>query len=220
MQNFIQKIEECDVTIPILDIGDRTGRTDYIDFIGIDDMSYPIMKGMDVHLRPFLALKVHFAFYEPVKDVSVNTENVNTEDVNAEDVNAEDVNAEEDSSSRSTSFLGTIYKYSHVLTHTREMVGTFFQRYKTGSSVYAEDVISYGTCYHPGLLYGGGCLTLDSYNNMLHTITSLCSGHSVIIERSDEIRVMTMPMMKKKTADVLRPCLAADAWTDLVMEFV
>ena len=44
--------------IPVLDIGERRGHTDYIDFIIESDMQYPVMKGVDIHRRPFLALKL------------------------------------------------------------------------------------------------------------------------------------------------------------------
>lgn len=43
--------------LPILDIGDRRGMTDYIDFICAEDMSDPIMIGKDCFARPFLAIK-------------------------------------------------------------------------------------------------------------------------------------------------------------------
>lgn len=44
--------------IPTLDIGDRRGWTDYIDFIRAEEMPCPIMKGIDTFRRPFLAIKV------------------------------------------------------------------------------------------------------------------------------------------------------------------
>jgi hypothetical protein len=46
-------------TLPILDIFKRTGNTGYIDFIKTDDMKFPIMKGVDVYNRPFIAMKVN-----------------------------------------------------------------------------------------------------------------------------------------------------------------
>jgi len=44
--------------LPILDIGDRTGGTGYIDFLEAEDLSAPIMKGVDAHCRSFIAIKV------------------------------------------------------------------------------------------------------------------------------------------------------------------
>ena len=53
---FSQFIDTLDV--PILDIGDKRGYTDYIDFIEITDVSAPVMKGIDCFSRPFLVLKM------------------------------------------------------------------------------------------------------------------------------------------------------------------
>lgn len=44
--------------IPVLNIGQQCGATDYIDFIGADEMEHSIMKGIDRYKRPFIALKV------------------------------------------------------------------------------------------------------------------------------------------------------------------
>lgn len=46
------------LNVPILDIGDKRGWTDYIDFIKESDMTAPVMKGVDVYGREFVALKV------------------------------------------------------------------------------------------------------------------------------------------------------------------
>ena len=43
--------------IPILNIGGRTGGTDYIDFIKYDEVVEPVMKGTDFYKRPFIVLK-------------------------------------------------------------------------------------------------------------------------------------------------------------------
>jgi hypothetical protein len=48
--------------IPELDIGNRVGYTDYIDFIKAEDMKFPIMKGVDCFRRPFLAIKVNVKY--------------------------------------------------------------------------------------------------------------------------------------------------------------
>ena len=44
--------------LPILDLKNRVGYTDYIDFIEVKDMPYSIMKGSDIYNRPFVAFKV------------------------------------------------------------------------------------------------------------------------------------------------------------------
>ena len=43
--------------IPILDIGNRSGSTGYIDFIRWNEVLYPVMKGVDIHKRPFFVIK-------------------------------------------------------------------------------------------------------------------------------------------------------------------
>jgi hypothetical protein len=45
-------------TLPILDIGNKMGLTDYIDFIKAEDMNHPLMKGTDIYGRKFIAIKV------------------------------------------------------------------------------------------------------------------------------------------------------------------
>ena len=45
-------------TIPMLDLSNKMGYTDYIDFIRAEDMNNPIMKGTDIYGRHFLAVKV------------------------------------------------------------------------------------------------------------------------------------------------------------------
>jgi hypothetical protein len=45
-------------TLPLLDIGNKIGYTDYIDFIRAEDMNHPIMKGIDIFGRKFIAIKV------------------------------------------------------------------------------------------------------------------------------------------------------------------
>lgn len=44
--------------LPVLDIENKMGGTGYIDFIMVDDMTHPIMKGYDCYGRPFLSMKV------------------------------------------------------------------------------------------------------------------------------------------------------------------
>ena len=43
--------------LPILDLKNRRGCTDYIDYIRSDEMPYNIMKGIDCYNRPFIAFK-------------------------------------------------------------------------------------------------------------------------------------------------------------------
>ena len=45
-------------TLPRLNLGDRVGLTDYIDFLTPDDMTHPIMEGIDAYRRPFVAFKL------------------------------------------------------------------------------------------------------------------------------------------------------------------
>ncbi len=42
---------------PNLDIGDRQGHTDYIDFINPSELTHPIMLGIDILKRPFIVIK-------------------------------------------------------------------------------------------------------------------------------------------------------------------
>jgi hypothetical protein len=43
---------------PVLDLGDKVGMTDYIDFVRLEDVTAPVMRGVDVYRRPFLTLRV------------------------------------------------------------------------------------------------------------------------------------------------------------------
>ena len=43
----------------ILNIGNRVGGTDYIDFISFTEVTKPIMKGYDCYGRPFMVLKLN-----------------------------------------------------------------------------------------------------------------------------------------------------------------
>lgn len=42
---------------PIINIGDKVGHTDYIDFLRPNDLSFPIMRGVDTFKRPFISLR-------------------------------------------------------------------------------------------------------------------------------------------------------------------
>lgn len=43
--------------IPVLDIGNRQGYTDYIDFLTLEEVTSPVMKGVDMFNRPFVVVK-------------------------------------------------------------------------------------------------------------------------------------------------------------------
>jgi hypothetical protein len=47
-----------DLDLPVLDLGDRVGYTDYIDFLYWEDIPKSIMKGIDRCNRNFLAFKL------------------------------------------------------------------------------------------------------------------------------------------------------------------
>tara|TARA_B100000575_G_scaffold187123_1_gene150734 strand:+ start:66 stop:599 length:534 start_codon:yes stop_codon:yes gene_type:complete len=44
--------------LPILDIGNRVGQTDYIDFIKWDEVIHPVMRGRDIYSRHFIVIKM------------------------------------------------------------------------------------------------------------------------------------------------------------------
>ena len=44
---------------PILDIGQKVGHTGYIDFIKESDVPDPVMKGIDMHNRPFFVVNAN-----------------------------------------------------------------------------------------------------------------------------------------------------------------
>ena len=46
-----------ELDVPILDIGDRQGDTDYIDFLTLDEVTEPVMKGIDKFSRKFIVVK-------------------------------------------------------------------------------------------------------------------------------------------------------------------
>jgi hypothetical protein len=111
--------------------------------------------------------------------------------------------------------------YSYVLTKEMDIVGTFFQRYKTGSGVYAEEVIAYGTAYPPSVFFSSGALTGDSYKNMVHVIVKLCSGQTVVHEDSwNNIFLMTIPAARKVVRDLLETCVQVGDLADLCCEFI
>lgn len=45
------------IDVPLLDIGDKLGFTKYIDFIRPEEVHSPVMKGVDILLRPFIVVK-------------------------------------------------------------------------------------------------------------------------------------------------------------------
>ena len=51
-------------TIPILDVGDRQGATNYIDFIDVDEVTSPVMTGIDKFNRRFVVIKAQIEDHE------------------------------------------------------------------------------------------------------------------------------------------------------------
>lgn len=51
MQNILSN------DFPKLNVGNRKGVTDYIDYIEVGELTSPIMKGVDCYKRPFVVLK-------------------------------------------------------------------------------------------------------------------------------------------------------------------
>jgi len=48
--------------LPVLDIGEETGRTGYLDFLKPEDVTAPIMRGVDSADRPFVTLRMQREF--------------------------------------------------------------------------------------------------------------------------------------------------------------
>ena len=59
--------------IPILNVDHSRGRTDYIDYIKHNDMTHPIMKGIDIYNRPFIAIRYHCLDNSTIKTFSKNS---------------------------------------------------------------------------------------------------------------------------------------------------
>lgn len=53
--------QEAYDALPVLDLGNRRGGTDYIDFLRGDDLTAPIMKGVDCFRRPFVSFRYAYA---------------------------------------------------------------------------------------------------------------------------------------------------------------
>lgn len=53
--SFLNKVYHL---VPFFDIGKRRGFSDYIDFLRYDELPYPVVKGIDIYKRPFIAIKV------------------------------------------------------------------------------------------------------------------------------------------------------------------
>ena len=51
-------------SIPIFDIKDREGNTEYIDFLKENEINYPVMKGVDKYKREFVTIKANMKFYD------------------------------------------------------------------------------------------------------------------------------------------------------------
>ena len=58
--NIVDKLNLQDKfsQLPVLNIGNRMGPTNYIDFLNPEDLDAPIMKGTDKYERPFIAIKM------------------------------------------------------------------------------------------------------------------------------------------------------------------
>ena len=52
------KLALRNLEIPVLDLGSRHSEDGFIDFITVEDMSSPVMKGEDIYGRPFVAVKL------------------------------------------------------------------------------------------------------------------------------------------------------------------
>ena len=48
---------DYNMKLPILDIGNRIGMTEYIDFIPWNEVTEPVMKGFDIYKRCFIVIK-------------------------------------------------------------------------------------------------------------------------------------------------------------------
>jgi hypothetical protein len=57
MQNAVGGIDAFH-RLPLLNIGNRRGATDYLDFITPQEMTSPVMRGEDAAKRPFICLKI------------------------------------------------------------------------------------------------------------------------------------------------------------------
>jgi len=53
---------------PILDLNGRMGWTDYIDFLSSQDLTAPVMRGIDSYNRPFIALRYIVRNEDPAKN--------------------------------------------------------------------------------------------------------------------------------------------------------
>lgn len=59
--------------IPVLDLGDNVGATGYLNFLQLDDLSHPVMRGLDRWSRPFLSVKATQHFPDGRTETSVGT---------------------------------------------------------------------------------------------------------------------------------------------------
>ncbi len=55
---LLTKINELIESYPVLDVGTRNGRTDYIDYIDPSELTSVVMRGTDKFKRPFIVIKV------------------------------------------------------------------------------------------------------------------------------------------------------------------
>ena len=57
--SLINKILKLSKTYPYLNVGNRNGYTDYIDYIKLKEVTSPIMWGRDIFNRPFIVIKYY-----------------------------------------------------------------------------------------------------------------------------------------------------------------
>ena len=70
-KNAIDKIFQMD--FPTLDLGNRKGVTNYIDFISLDELIAPVMKGIDINKRPFIVIRVQIVKIDGTRELFFET---------------------------------------------------------------------------------------------------------------------------------------------------
>ena len=69
-RELVREILECVENYEVLDLSDRQGHTGYIDFIRINEVTSPVMRGMDMFGRPFITVLADIKY---VDDTTVST---------------------------------------------------------------------------------------------------------------------------------------------------
>lgn len=71
-REYLDKMQN--LNLPILDIGNKNGSTEYLDFIKPDDIgTNNIMKGWDCQMRPFFVFRAEFEFPNGLKKKTFTT---------------------------------------------------------------------------------------------------------------------------------------------------